>query len=86
MLRALSIALVAVLVFGALWATVLLIDHLIQGGAETNSASDLLGAGTVVWVSNNIAFALLYWELDGGGAAVRAHATPSRPSLGFRSS
>ena len=72
-LRALSIALVFVLVFSALSATVLLIDHLIQGGAETNSASDLLRAGTVVWVSNNIAFALLYWELDGGGAAARAH-------------
>jgi hypothetical protein len=63
-LRALSIALVFVLVFNALWATVVLIDHLIQGGAETNSAGDLLRAGTVVWVSNNIAFALLYWELN----------------------
>ena len=41
-LRALSIVLVSVLVFSALWATVLLIDHLINGGAETNSASDLL--------------------------------------------
>jgi hypothetical protein len=82
-LRALSIALVFVLVFSALSATVLLIDHLIQGGAETNSASDLLRAGTVVWVSNNIAFALLYWELDGGGAAARP-ITP-RPTTTSRS-
>jgi hypothetical protein len=72
-LRVLSITLVSVLVLGALWATVLLIDRLINGGAETNSANDLLRAGTIVWVSNNIAFALLYWELDGGGPAVRAH-------------
>jgi len=67
-LRALSIVLVAVLVFGALWATVLLIGDLIHGGAETNSASDLLEAGTIVWVSNNIAFALLYignWTAEG---------------------
>ncbi len=72
-LRALSIVLVSVLVLGALWATVQLIDDLIHGGAVTNSASELLEAGTIVWVSNNIAFALLYWELDGGAAAARAH-------------
>jgi hypothetical protein len=72
-LRALSIVLVSVLVLGALWATVQLIGDLIIGGAVTNSASELLRAGAIVWVSNNIAFALLYWELDGGGAAARAH-------------
>jgi uncharacterized membrane protein len=72
-LRVLSIALVSVLVLGALWATVVLIDHLVNGGAETNSANALLRAGAIVWVSNNIAFALLYWELDGGGPAIRAH-------------
>jgi len=82
-LRALSIALVAVLVLGALWATVLLIDDLIHGGTETNSASDLLEAGTVVWVSNNIAFALLYWELDGGGSAARAHHLPTHHGFAF---
>ncbi len=81
--RVLSIGLVAVLVLGSLWTTVLLIDDLIHGGPETNSASALLEAGTIVWVSNNIAFALLYWELDGGGAAARAHRLPARPDLAF---
>ena len=47
-LRALSIVLVSVLVFSSLWATAVLIDHLINGGAETNSARDLLQAGGVV--------------------------------------
>ena len=82
-LRTLSIVLVTVLVLGALSETVLLIDHLIHGGAETNSASDLLEAGAIVWVSNSIAFALLYWELDGGGAAARAHRLPGHPDLAF---
>ena len=82
-LRTLSIALVSVLVLGALWATVQLIDALINGSAETNSASELLEAGTIVWVSNNIAFALLYWELDGGGAAARAHQLPSHYGFAF---
>ena len=82
-LRALSIVLVSVLVLGALWATVQLISDLIHGGPETNSAADLLEAGTIVWVSNNIAFALLYWELDGGGAAARAHHLPTHADLAF---
>jgi hypothetical protein len=33
----------------------------------------LLAAGGVVWASNLLAFSLLYWELDSGGAAARAH-------------
>jgi hypothetical protein len=82
-LRAISIALVCVLGLGTLWATGQLIDDLIHGGPETNSASDLLEAGSVVWLSNNIAFALLYWELDGGGAAARAHHTADHLDLAF---
>jgi uncharacterized membrane protein len=82
-LRAVSIVLVAVLVLNALAATIVLIDDLIHGGGPTNSASQLLTAGSVVWVSNNIAFALLYWELDGGGAAARAHRGPTRVDLAF---
>jgi hypothetical protein len=82
-LRVLSIFLVAVLVFGALWSTVVLIDDLIHGGAVTNSATDLLEAGAIVWASNNIAFALLYWEVDGGGAAARAHRPPSAAAFAF---
>jgi hypothetical protein len=76
-LRALSVGLIFVLVFSALWATVLLTSHLINGGKETNSAGALLEAGSTVWASNIIAFGLLYWELDGGGAAQRAHREPS---------
>jgi len=82
-LRTLSIVLVAVLVLNALAATILLIDDLIHGGGPTNSASQLLVAGSVVWVSNNIAFALLYWELDGGGAAARAHGRSMHVDLAF---
>jgi hypothetical protein len=83
LLRSLSIVLVSVLVFGALWSTAQLIDDLIHGGAETNSATDLLEAGSLVWLSNNIAFALLYWELDGGGAPARAHHPPIYADLAF---
>jgi uncharacterized membrane protein len=83
LLRGLSIALVAVLVFDSLWTTALLIDALLHGGQETNSASALLSAGAIVWASNNIAFALLYWELDSGGAAARAHQLPRYADFAF---
>jgi hypothetical protein len=82
-LRTVSIVLVSVLVLGTLWSTGLLIDDLIHGGPETNSADDLLAAGTAVWFSNIIAFALLYWEVDGGGAAARAHRIPDYDDFAF---
>lgn len=82
-LRTVSIVLVLILVVSALWATGELIDDLIHGGPETNSAGALLEAGGIVWVSNNIAFALLYWDLDGGGAAARALDSPRRIDLAF---
>jgi hypothetical protein len=83
LLRGLSIALVSILVLSALLATVRLIDVLITGGPQTNSASDLLEAGSVIWAGNVVAFALLYWELDGGGAAARAHHTRAHVDFAF---
>jgi hypothetical protein len=82
-LRAISIGLVSVLVVSALWATARLIDVLIGGGPQTNSASDLLEAGSIVWASGILAFALLYWELDSGGAAARAHHSRSEADFAF---
>jgi hypothetical protein len=83
MLRAVSIVLVSVLVLATLWSTGLLIHDLIEGGPETNSAGDLLAAGSSVWLSNIIAFSLLYWEMDGGGAAARAHRIPRHGDFAF---
>jgi hypothetical protein len=47
-LRGLSICVVGILVVDALVATGLLISVLIQGGQATNSAGELLRAGTCV--------------------------------------
>ena len=82
-LRAIGIALVGVLGLSAMAQTGFLIDSIITGGPETDSASELLEAGSIVWISNNIAFALLYWELDSGGAAARAHGLPPYPDFAF---
>ncbi len=49
-----------------------------------DSAHDLLTIGAVIWLTNVIAFALWYWDLDAGGAADRAAgATRVRPALVF---
>jgi hypothetical protein len=71
-LRRLSLTLVGLLVAAALWATVLLVDDLIRGAGVSNSPGELLASGAVVWLGNNLAFALLYWLVDGGGPAARS--------------
>jgi hypothetical protein len=70
-LRRVAFALVVVFVTAALWATALLIRDLIEGTGVTQSPDELLAAGALVWVGNNIAFALLYWLIDGGGPNAR---------------
>ncbi|MFD5412853.1 hypothetical protein ACFV4Q_32975 [Streptomyces nojiriensis] len=82
-LRSVAIALVVVLVGSAIWSTVQLIDDLIHGGHETSSANALLLAGGSVWSSTVLAFSLLYFELDSGGPAARAHHMPPTPALAF---
>jgi uncharacterized membrane protein len=82
-MRAFSIAIVGIVLVDTLAATVRLVDVLIHGGHATNSADQLLAAGALVWGCNVIAFALLYWLIDGGGAAVRAHHPPTYPDLAF---
>ena len=81
--RALSITLIALLVATTLWCTTQLIVELIRGGADTKSAGALLAAGGIVWISNCLSFGLLYWELDSGGPAVRAHGLPAHPDFAF---
>jgi len=65
--RRVSMTLVIVLVAAALWATTLLIYDLIKGEGVTETPSELLASGAVVWLGNNLSFALLYWLMDGGG-------------------
>ncbi|MFJ6938677.1 hypothetical protein [Streptomyces sp. NPDC101132] len=82
-LRTLSIALVGVLALSAVWSTVQLVDDILHGGQETSSAVSLLQTGGTVWTGTVLAFSLLYFELDGGGPAARAHRLPGAPALAF---
>jgi hypothetical protein len=70
-LHVVALTLVTLLVAAALWATVLLVYDLIKGHGVTQSASKLLASGGIVWLGNNLAFALLYWLIDSGGPVAR---------------
>jgi hypothetical protein len=71
-LRRVALTLVVLLVVAELWATALLIYDLVEGTGVTQSADELLATGAVIWIGNNIAFALLYWLVDGGGPVARS--------------
>jgi hypothetical protein len=59
-----------------------LVTSIIETDPFTNDAKTLLAAGGAVWLTNVIAFALWYWDLDRGGAAARAHGL-GRPAFVF---
>jgi len=74
-LRRVALVLVGLLVAAALWATAVLVVDLIKGTGVSQSPSELLASGAVVWLGNNLAFALAYWLVDGGGPLARSRRT-----------
>jgi hypothetical protein len=70
--RRTAVALVLLFVAGALWSTSLLVYDLVKGTGVTNSATKLLATGAVVWLGNNLAFAMLFWLMDSGGPVTRS--------------
>jgi uncharacterized membrane protein len=68
--RALAFALNAVLVLANAVSVVLLVRGVFQGSQLRPPA--LLFAGLALWVVNVAVFALVYWEMDGGGPEARA--------------
>ena len=76
--------LLVLLALSAIVTTMLLIHELVAGNDLSKSATRLLLVGNAVWIANNIVFALLYWEFDGGGSAARAHHPRKHPDLAFQ--
>ncbi len=80
-LRALSLGLVAVLVIANVISLILLVRGVFVGSQL--SAPGLLFAGAALWIVNVGVFALIYWELDGGGPEARADGYLDYPDLVF---
>src|SRR3954468_15739543 len=83
LVRRLAILLVGLLVAAALWATVILISHLVAGDKLTEDGARLLASGGLVWLGNILAFGLLYWVLDSGGPRMRLRAGHPYPDFIF---
>jgi uncharacterized membrane protein len=80
--RELALALVLVAVVANLTALGLLARFVVTGGQETGS--NLIGGGVLIWLTNWLLFAVLYWELDRGGPVRPAStAAPVAPDLLF---
>lgn len=83
-IRAVSILLVGLILLSALSATVLLAIKLTQATTLTQGeAVAFVWDAARVWVTVNIAFALLYWQLDSGGPVTRLHAPRPHPDFLF---
>jgi uncharacterized membrane protein len=64
------------------WSALLLAARILDGTYVAGPAA-LLGTGGAIWLTNVLAFALLYWELDGGGPGDRLSGPAAAPDLAF---
>ncbi len=80
-LRVTTFAMIGLITVVTTAAAVRLVAGILSHATFT-TASQLLTIGGCVWLTNVIAFALWYWDLDGGGAAARA-ATSNRARPAF---
>ena len=79
--RAVSIGLVAVLVIANAGSFALLVRGVFLGSAL--SPLDLLATGVTLWLVNMLVFAIVYWELDGGGPEARLERRREFPDFVF---
>jgi len=64
-------------------AAVRLVVGIVDVSNFTQNAKVLLASGAAIWLTNIIAFALWYWNLDRGGPAARTAGTGPGPALIF---
>jgi hypothetical protein len=66
---------------GTIAGVTVLIEDILSG--TKLEATDLLGRGAALWVTNVIVFSLWFWELDRGAPAERAAGSGIPPSFAF---
>jgi hypothetical protein len=81
-LRGCAITLTGLLGLATAWAVYRLVTDLVNGGLSA-APTLLLAYGGAIWLTNVVAFSLLYWEFDRGGPAARAHARQVLPDFLF---
>ena len=76
------IAVLVLMAISNIYALQQLSHELLVGGKITNG-HELIRSAINIYLTNIIIFALVYWAIDGGGAAMRASETPNRPDFLF---
>ena len=82
-LRVLTDILIGVITIANAEAAIRLVADIISTTPFTNNATTLLAAGGAIWLTNVIAFALWYWDLD-RGARQPVPTAPANPPLSSR--
>ncbi|WP_235032251.1 DUF1345 domain-containing protein [Actinacidiphila yanglinensis] len=80
--RTLSLVLTLAIGGANLYSVIRLVRGLVEGTDRT-AAGELLLTGGAIWLINIVIFALVYWELDRGGPAARAHGERDVPDFLF---
>jgi len=71
-LRITTGGMIALIALGNLFSAIRLVDGIISNDCYSENSIQLLEIGGIVWATNVIAFALWYWDVDGGGSVKRA--------------
>jgi hypothetical protein len=71
-LRVTTGGMIALIALANLFSAIRLVDGIIANDKFATNAVTLLQIGGIVWATNVIAFALWYWDVDGGGSVKRA--------------
>jgi hypothetical protein len=64
-------------------ASAIVLDYRILSGQVSNDPKTLLGSGAAIFLTNIIAFAIWYWELDRGGPFARVDGDSPYPDFLF---
>jgi hypothetical protein len=78
-----GIVIAVITVANLLAAVRLVVDILTGNKLFEHNPGGLLATGGMIWATNVIAFGMLYWHLDRGGAAARAHHPDRNPAFVF---
>lgn len=82
LMRVLTDLLIGFITVANAYAAVVLVIGIVDN-ASFETPRELLFAGGAVWITNAVAFALWYWDLDRGGPAERAHGSARTPAFVF---
>jgi len=77
-LRFITGAMIALIAVSNVFSAIRLVDGIITNDDWAQKSIELLQIGGIVWTTNVIAFALWYWDVDGGGSVKRAIHGPWR--------